>query len=165
MIKQYLSDLGKDVRALSHRLHSSKLDYLGLAVVAKSFCREFSEQQKVEIDFSHEGVPRNAPKEISLCLFRLLQEALQNALKHSGVRFFTVNLNRTAGEVQLTVSDLGVGFDPDDAINRRGLGLISMRERIQLVKGELSITSQPSGGTMVFARVPGQAEDRTSVAG
>ena len=119
----------------------------------------------MEIDFSHEGVPRNAPKEISLCLFRLLQEALQNAVKHSGVRFFTVNLNGTAGEVQLTVSDLGVGFDPDDAINRRGLGLISMRERIQLVKGELSITSQPSGGTMVFARVPCQAEDRTSVAG
>ncbi|MCU1300636.1 MAG: domain S-box protein [Candidatus Sulfotelmatobacter sp.] len=153
-LRQRLFDLGKDIQALSHRLHSSKLDYLGIASAANSFCRELSEQQKVEIDFKHAGIPRSLPKEISLCLFRVLQESLQNATKHSGVRHFNVDLYGTSEEIQLTVTDLGVGFDPQDAVNRRGLGLISMRERLQLVSGELSIKSQPGRGTTLVARVP-----------
>src|ERR1700756_3920044 len=153
-LRQRLFDLGKDIQALSHRLHSSKLDYLGIASAANSFCKELSEQQKVEIDFRHEGIPGSLPKEISLCLFRVLQESLQNAAKHSGVRHFDVDLHGTPEEIQLTVSDLGAGFDPQDAINRRGLGLISMRERLQLVSGELSIKSQPGRGTTLVARVP-----------
>ncbi len=151
---QRLSDIAVDVQALSHRLHSSKLEYLGLVAAAESFCKELSEQQKVEIDFRHTAIPRSVPKEISLCLFRVLQESLQNAVKHSGVRHFKVELCSTEGEIQLTVSDLGVGFDSQDAINRRGLGLISMRERMQLVSGEISIKSQPGGGTTIQARVP-----------
>ena len=126
---------------------------------AKSFCNELSEQQKVEIDFSHAAIPRSVPKEISLCLFRVLQETLQNAVKHSGVRHFKVELCGTEGEIQLTVSDLGVGFDPQDAIHRRGLGLISMRERMQLVSGEISINSQPGSGTTIHARVPFRGTD------
>jgi signal transduction histidine kinase len=153
-VHQGLSDLGRDIQALSHRLHSSKLEYLGIVVAAKSFCKELSEQQKVEIDFSAAAISNNVSKEISLCLFRVLQETLQNAVKHSGVRHFTVDLRGTAAEIELTVSDLGAGFDPQDAINRRGLGLISMRERLQLVKGEISIKSQPGGGTTIHARVP-----------
>jgi len=151
---QRISDIANDIQALSHRLHSSKLEYLGLVAAAKSFCRELSEQQKVEIDFSHTAIPRSVPKEISLCLFRVLQETLQNAVKHSGVRHFKVELCGTEREIQLTVSDLGVGFDPQDAIYRRGLGLISMRERMQLVSGEISIKSRPGGGTTIHARVP-----------
>jgi PAS domain S-box-containing protein len=165
-IKQRLSDLGKDVQALSHRLHSSKLDYLGLTVAASSFCRELSEKQNVEIDFTHEGMPGTVPKEISLCLFRILQEALQNAVKYSGVRHFTVRLEGTPAEIELSVTDHGAGFDQQSALSGRGLGLISMRERIQLVKGELSITSQLAGGTTVCARVPFHAEERrTRLAG
>jgi PAS domain S-box-containing protein len=165
-VKQRLSDLGKDIQALSHRLHSSKLDYLGLTVAASSFCREFSEQQRVEIDFTHKGMPRSVPKEISLCFFRILQEALQNAVKYSGVRHFSVKFEGTPAEIQLTVSDHGIGFDQDHAFSGRGLGLISMRERVQLVKGELSVTSQPAGGTTILARVPFKAEEqRTSLAG
>jgi PAS domain S-box-containing protein len=158
-IKERLLGLGKDVQALAHRLHASKLEYLGLAVAAKSFCKELSEQQKVEIDFTHEGVPKNAPKEISLCLFRILQEALQNAIKYSGVRRFTVKLERAKTEIQLTITDRGVGFDQQTALSGRGLGLISMRERIHLVKGKLSITSHPDCGTTVYARVPFATED------
>ena len=165
-VKERLSDLGQDIQALSHRLHSSKLDYLGLMVAARSFCRELSEKQKVEIDFTHEGLSDIVPKEISLCLFRILQEALQNAVKHSGVRHFTVRLEGTRADIHLTISDDGVGFDQHDALSGRGLGLISMRERIQLVKGEISITSQPARGTRVFARVPVEAEERrTKLAG
>lgn len=153
-LRQRLFDLGRDIQALSHRLHSSKLDYLGIASAANSFCKELSEQQKVEIDFRHAGIPGSLPKEVSLCLFRVLQESLQNAAKHSGVRHFNVDLHGTPESIQLTVTDLGVGFDPQDAINRRGLGLISMRERLQLVRGELSIKSQPGRGTTLLARVP-----------
>jgi len=151
---QRLSDIAADIQALSHRLHSSKLEYLGLAVAAKSFCKELSEQQEVEIDFSHTAIPRSVCKEVSLSLFRVLQETLQNAVKHSGTRHFKVELCGTEAEIQLTVSDLGVGFDPQDAIHRRGLGLISMRERLQLVNGEFSINSQLGSGTTIHARVP-----------
>jgi PAS domain S-box-containing protein len=162
---QRLSEIAKDIQALSHRLHSSKLEYLGLVVAAKSFCKELSEQQKVEIDFSHTDIPQSVPKEISLCLFRVLQETLQNAVKHSGVRHFKVGLCGTEGEIQLTVSDLGVGFDPQEAINRRGLGLVSMRERLQLVNGEFSVKSQPGGGTTIHARVPFTGPDSRLAAG
>jgi signal transduction histidine kinase len=142
------------ISRLSHRLHSSKLEYLGIVAAARSFCKELSEQQDVEIDFDHTEMPQSVSREISLCLFRVLQETLQNAVKHSGVRRFTVKLQGADGEVHLTVSDPGVGFDPQDAIKRRGLGLVSMRERVQLVKGEISIKSRPGGGTTIYARVP-----------
>ena len=102
---KHLSDLGKDVQALSHRLHSSKLDYLGLAAAARSFCQELSEQQHVEIDFNQADMPGIVSKEISLCLFRVLQEALQNAVKYSGVTHFKVDLRKAEDEIQLTVSD------------------------------------------------------------
>ena len=151
---QRLSNIATDIQALSHRLHSSKLEYLGLVAAAKGFCRELSEQHQVEIDFRDMAMPRSVPKEVSLCLFRVLQEALQNAMKYSGVRHIKVELRGTEGEIQLTVSDLGIGFDPQDAIHRRGLGLISMRERMQLVRGEISINSQPGSGTTIHARVP-----------
>jgi signal transduction histidine kinase len=155
---EQLTDLGKDIQALSHRLHSSKLEYLGIGVAAGSFCKELSEQQQVEIEFSQAGIPHSLPKEIALCLFRVLQEALQNAVKHSGERRFKVELCGTSAQIQLTVKDLGVGFDPQDAFNHRGIGLISMRERLQLVDGELSIQSEPGHGTTINACVPLRAE-------
>ena len=164
--KQRITDLGKDVQALSHRLHSSKLDYLGLASAASSFCREMAEQRRVEIDFSQSGVPRNLPKEISLSLFRVLQESVQNALKYSGVGHFKVELTGTSTEVQLIVNDLGAGFDQQDMVNHRGLGLISMRERLQMVGGQFSVTSEPGRGTTIWARVPLRLEEqRESMAG
>jgi signal transduction histidine kinase len=153
-ISQGLSDIGKDVQALSHRLHSSKLEYLGVVAAARSFCKELSEQHQIEIDFSHSDIPHSLPKEIALCLFRVLQEALQNAVKHSGARHLKAELRGAPEEIQLTVNDQGVGFEQQDAINRRGIGLISMRERLQLVRGEISIKSQPGVGTTIHARVP-----------
>jgi PAS domain S-box-containing protein len=153
-ISQGLVEIGEDIQALSHRLHSSKLEYLGIAVAAQSFCRELSERYKVHISFSHSEIPRNLPKEIGLCLFRVLQEALQNAVKHSGVQDFKVELRGRAGEILLSVIDAGNGFDSHDAVNRLGVGLISMRQRLQLVNGELSIVSELGRGTAIYARVP-----------
>jgi PAS domain S-box-containing protein len=149
-----LFDLGKDIQALSHRLHSSKLEYLGLVSAAQSFCRELSEQRKVRIVFKHSDIPAAVQKEISLCLFRVLQEALQNAVKHSGAQDFAVELYGTLDGLSLIVTDSGIGFDWQDAMNGRGLGLVGMRERLRLVNGELSIRSKPGRGTTVLARVP-----------
>ena len=152
--QQHIHEIAKDVQTLSHRLHSSKLDYLGLPTAANSFCRELSEKSDVAVKFSQAGVPRSIPKEVSLCLFRVLQEALQNAVKHSGVKNFTVDLRGTSEAVELTVIDTGSGFDEQEAFTRQGLGLISMRERLQLVNGELSVESHRGVGTTIRARVP-----------
>lgn len=153
-VKERVADIGHDIQALSHRLHSSKLEYLGLAVAAAGFCREFSDQQRVEIAFHSDGVPKVLPPEISLCLFRVLQEALQNATKHSRSRRFEVSLSCTSNEIHLSVRDSGVGFDPEEAMKGRGLGITSMRERLKLVHGTFSIASQRERGTTVHARVP-----------
>ncbi len=160
-----ITEIAQDVQGLSHRLHSSKLDYLGLATAAKSFCRELSEKTKVEIVFEHAGIPHTLSKEVSLCLFRVLQEGLQNAVKHSGVRSFTVDLQGTEESIELTVADTGNGFEEQEAFTRHGLGLISMRERLQLVQGELSVKSQPGAGTTIRARVPLKTNEYRAMAG
>jgi len=146
-------ELGSDVQALSHRLHSSKLQHLGLAAAAAGFCREFSDQSGVEIDFQSGDIPTELPEDISICIFRVLQEAVQNAARHSGTRHFRVSLRNGSSEIELTVQDSGIGFDPEMALRKNGLGLTSMRERMKLVQGELSIESEIHRGTTVCARV------------
>jgi PAS domain S-box-containing protein len=153
-VRDQTTQITNDVQLLSHELHSSKLEYLGLVGAAKNFCKEFSEQYKVKIDFQSHDLPTSLPTELSLSLFRVLQEALRNATKHSGVKRFEVRLWGSTGEINLTVSDLGAGFDQEAAMKSTGLGLTSMRERLRLVHGELSINSQPKGGTTIHARVP-----------
>jgi PAS domain S-box-containing protein len=155
-------DTSSSVRALSHRLHSSKLEHLGIVSAIAGFCTEYAAHHSVDIQFSHENVPSGIPGEVSLTLFRILQEALQNAVKHSGVRLFEVRLSGTTNDIALTVSDAGLGFDVEPA-NHHGLGLVSMRERLSLVQGSLSVVSRLSQGTTIHARVPFVA-DRTSAA-
>jgi signal transduction histidine kinase len=104
---------------------------------------QFSDYHKVKIDFVEKDLPSQLPKDISICLFRITQEALRNGLKHSRSERFQVQLSGTPGGVHLSVRDAGAGFDPEAAMNRRGLGLISMRERITLVKGTIAIRSKP----------------------
>ena len=157
-------EISTDAQSLSHELHSSRLEYLGIFSAMKSFCEEFSDKHKVDIAFENQGDQLNLPPEISVCLFRILQESLHNALKHSGVRRFEVTLQGSPAEIQLTVRDSGVGFDPELAMSTQGLGLISMRERVKLVKGTISITSRPLSGTEVSVRVPLPAGTRTELA-
>jgi PAS domain S-box-containing protein len=147
-------EISKEVQSLSHRLHSSKLELLGVAAAMKSFCNELSAQQKVEISFAHSDVPRSLPPDISLCLFRVLQEALRNAVKYSGVRHFEANLRGVVSAILLTVRDSGVGFSVEEAIKNHGIGLISMRERVSLVGGAFSITSKSMAGTEIKVRIP-----------
>jgi signal transduction histidine kinase len=148
------SELASDIQALSHRLHSSKLELLGLVGACQGFCKELSHRQNIEVAFHSGDLPKNLPQQIALCLFRVLQEALHNAIKHSGARRFDVSLNGTSSEILLAVHDSGVGFDPEKAISGKGLGLISMKERLKLVDGQLSINSKLRSGTTIHARVP-----------
>ena len=160
-LRDQLDELGKRtseisavVQSLSHELHSSKLEYLGLVSAMRGFCKEFGDKHNVKIVFISEDMPATVPQEISICLFRVTQAGLQNALKHSGMRFFEVKLYGSATEIQLIVRDSGVGFDPESARASEGLGLVSMQERVRLVKGTISITSKQQFGTEVSVRVP-----------
>jgi PAS domain S-box-containing protein len=153
-LKKEISGIADDIQSLSHELHSAKLQYLGLAAAMRGFCKEFGEQQRVEIDFNAYDLPSPLSSEISLCLFRVLQEAVHNSAKHSGVKHFEVRLWGTSEEIHLSVKDSGAGFYREAAKESRGLGLISMEERLKVLNGTLSIESQPQRGTMIHARVP-----------
>jgi PAS domain S-box-containing protein len=163
-LSRQTEEILSDIQAISHRLHSSKLEHLGIVAAMKGFCRECATQQKVEVHFSHDDIPSGLPLDISLCLFRVLQEALHNAVKHSGVRDFNVRLRYSPTELGLTVSDSGVGFDLKSASNQQGLGLVSMSERLRLVQGAISIRSTPEQGTTIDACVPLRRESKSSVA-
>jgi signal transduction histidine kinase len=161
-----VTQIVEDVQSLSHELHSSKMDYLGMVGAAKNFCQEFSQRQKVEVNFQSYDLPASLPPELSVSLFRVLQEALRNAARHSGVKRFDVCLWGSMGAIHLTISDLGGGFDQETAMKSPGLGLTSMQERLRLVDGELSINSHPKGGTTIHARVPfGSSSDTLRAAG
>jgi signal transduction histidine kinase len=151
--RRHIEELANDVQALSHELHSSKLEYLGAVAGMKSWCREFAERQKLEIEFSSD-VSSPIPREISVTLFRVLQEGLQNAVKHSGVKRLEVQLREESGEIHLVVSDSGKGFDVNAALRGKGLGLTSMRERVRLLNGMITIESKSMSGTTIHVRVP-----------
>jgi PAS domain S-box-containing protein len=153
-LQKQTSELAADVQSLSHELHSARLQYFGIAGAMIIFCQEFGEQQKVEVDFQAYDLPSLLSPDTSLCFYRVLQEAMHNAAKYSGVRRFEVRLWGTSDEIHLTVRDSGAGFERETAKESRGLGLISMEERLKLLKGTLSINSQPNRGTTVHASVP-----------
>ena len=153
-IQKHCSEIAGDVQSLSHQLHSSKLDYLGIVAAIRGFCVEFSKQHRVDIEFLESNVPDDLPKDVSLSLFRVAQEALHNAVKYSGVNQFSVELSGVEDAVRLVVSDAGAGFDVEEAKRNRGLGLLSMQERIHLVHGSFSVESKPWQGTRVMAAVP-----------
>jgi PAS domain S-box-containing protein len=154
LLMKRTSQISSDIHALSHRLHSSKLDYMGVVAAMSGFCSEITAQTGLEIDFEHTDVPRSLPRDISLCLFRVLQEGLHNAVTYSGARNFRVELRGEPSAILLLIRDSGAGFDPDAAIRNGGLGLISMRERVSLVKGTISITSKPMVGTEIRVLIP-----------
>jgi len=153
-LRKHTSEIANDVRILAHGLHPPGLDYLGIVGAARGLCQEFGEQQKVKIDLKTHDVPRSLPPNISLCLFRVLQEALHNSAKHSGAQEFEVRLWGTPDHVHLMVRDAGAGFELEAAGESRGLGLISMQERVKVVKGTFTIESQPKRGTTINVCVP-----------
>ena len=157
-VRRRISDISRDVQNLSHQLHSSKLEYLGLVAAARSFSTEISEKNNVSVDFEEHGVPRSLPKDVALALFRILQQALHNAVAHSGTNKIEVRMWKRSHNVHLVVKDLGRGFDLSAALEGAGLGLTSMRERARLMAGEITIDSRPMHGTTIHVRVPLDSE-------
>jgi PAS domain S-box-containing protein len=152
-IWEQCSTLATDVQSLSHKLHPSILDNLGLVTAAKSFCREISERCGAVVEFTNTNMPTSLPREVSLSLFRVIQEALHNSVKYSGAKRFEVHLQGKSGAVELEVCDAGVGFD---AVNLKseGLGMVSMQERINFVRGRFSVQSRVGEGTKIIVSVP-----------
>ena len=158
-VRKRCAEIASDVQSMSHQLHSSRLDYLGVVAAIRGFCGELASKHAVNVEFVDTDVPRNLPNDVSLCLFRIAQEALHNALKHSGASEFKVGLYCVADELQLVITDKGAGFDVQEARRNGGLGLLSMQERIHLIHGKLNVESAPGLGTTVIATVPGIVDE------
>jgi signal transduction histidine kinase len=146
--------LSERIRKMSHELHSTVLQHVGLAAALSSYCEEFSSREGITIRFDiREGVDA-VPAEAALCLYRVAQESLRNIAKHSRARSAVVELSQTRDAVELRVSDQGVGFDPGQLRESRGLGLLSMEERVKLLHGSLEFAAHPGAGTELKARIP-----------
>jgi PAS domain S-box-containing protein len=149
-----VGELSSDLHSLSHRLHSSTLDNLGLVPAMISLCAEFGDHHSIEINFVEENVPRNIPKEVALCLFRITQEALQNIKKHSHADSAEVRVEGLEQKIHLSISDRGTGFDQGADSRRTGIGIQSMEERVRLVGGQFAVHSRPMEGTTIDVWVP-----------
>lgn len=152
-LRQRTVEISTEIQNLSRQLHSSRLEILGLAEALRGHCQELS-TQGLEAHFHEENVPPSLPHDVSLGLFRIAQEGLNNVVKHSGAREAQVILRGKEGVLQLSVADFGRGFEQADAAAKGGLGLASMRERLRLINGAFTVSSQPGEGTTITARVP-----------
>jgi PAS domain S-box-containing protein len=149
-----ISELGADLHSLSHRLHSSTLESLGLVAGLKAFCAEFSDQQGIQVDFASENVPRGIPGDMALCIFRIAQEALRNVKRHSGANRAEVRLEWSDNSLHLSVFDRGRGFDSNKPSVECGIGIRSMEERLRLLGGQLEIHTRPMEGSRIHAWLP-----------
>ncbi|HXJ75552.1 MAG TPA: sensor histidine kinase, partial [Candidatus Dormibacteraeota bacterium] len=154
-----VKDISAEVHRMSHELHPAKLEQLGLVAAARSFCKEMAATHQLAVYFNHQDVPRQLRSETALCLYRVLQEALQNVVKHSQAISARVTLTGDTAQLHLTIVDDGVGCPTLAEAGPRsaGLGLASMQERVQLVNGRLTFRSSPGEGTRVEASVPAGA--------
>ncbi len=151
-VNQHTAELSRDIRTLSHQLHSAMLDHAGLPAATRQLCTQVSQQHGIAVKVTDLGVPGTLPHDISLCMFRILQESLNNMVKHSGAKSAEVTLVAYDNVLELRIADSGRGFDPE--VRKSGLGLISMKERLRLVGGKLSLRSAPDAGTEITAQVP-----------
>jgi PAS domain S-box-containing protein len=147
-------EISSDVHRLSHQLHSSKLEHVGLGPALMGLCEEISEKYGIQVEFTDRGDASEIPKDVALCLFRVAQEALSNVVKHSGAKQAQVELRSANDEIRLRIVDAGLGFDAAFRNTDVGIGLVGMRERLRLVGGSLSVQSTPMRGTEILAEAP-----------
>ena len=161
IIAQILT-LATDMHRLSHELHPAKINQLGLEPALRSYCRDLQAAYPIKIEFESNEVPLHIPDDISLCLYRVAQEALQNVVRHSGSDSAQVSIGVDETALRLIVHDDGCGFDKNEITKKNSLGLISIDERMRSVQGEARIQSAPGVGTTVEARVSlnGEAKGR-----
>jgi len=158
-LKELSHDVATEIHRLSYQLHPAKLDHLGLVSALKSFCHELAEHQVLEIEFQQRGFPATLSKDVTLCAFRIAQEALRNVVKHSGASLAKVRLNKTDKGLYLVISDDGCGFDTSSPSMKSGLGLLGMEERLRLVGGKLEIRSRPGRGVVIKVSIPMKLTD------
>ncbi|MBN1548178.1 MAG: PAS domain S-box protein, partial [Syntrophaceae bacterium] len=158
-MKNDMVKISGDVHNLSRRLHPSILDDLGLIQAVQSECANFSRREGTEIVFNHENIPTDMPKDISLSLYRIIQEGLSNISKHACADHISVSLKGIDHDVLLSVQDDGIGFDSAEIKGKPGLGLSSIRERVRLIQGKHSLNSQPGKGTQITVQVPLMKEE------
>jgi signal transduction histidine kinase len=151
-LRKRAEGLSDDLRMMTHQLHPAVLEHLGLVCAVRSHCAEFSQLAGIRVRLTTEQIS-GLPRDVSICLYRIVQEALQNIAKHSGATEASIRIRIVRGEIHLSIIDKGVGIDPDALRKTQGLGLISMRERVQLVNGQLEISASGSG-TRIMVRVP-----------
>ena len=154
------SEVTSQISRLCGQLHSSKLEHLGLVPAVRDLCAGVVERHSLKVDFVAKSLPRNLPEDLALCIFRICQESLANVVKHSRCSRVKVRLGVKAGSLELSVIDDGMGFDSTGAVGK-GLGLVSMQERVSLLAGRLTIASAAGAGTAVLARVPLPADQPT----
>lgn len=152
-LSSQVDEIARDLYDLSHKLHPSRLHMLGLVESVRILCHDISQQRGLAITFSEHDIPDVIEPGVSLCLYRITQEALHNVAKHSHSCDATVRLERHDDEILLVISDSGIGFDPYGA-DHAGMGLASMRERVGVLNGQLEIQAAPGGGTKILVRVP-----------
>jgi signal transduction histidine kinase len=147
--------IARTLHDLSHRLHPAKLRVLGLVPALNGLQRELSksETSTSTISFSHDNVPAGLPHDLTLCLFRVAQEALQNAMRHGRARTIAMHLRGSPSSLTMTIVDDGVGFDVKETWGS-GLGLVSMTERLESIGGGMSVRSSPGAGTRIEVNVP-----------
>jgi len=156
------AEITDEIHGLSHRLHSSALDYLGLVPALQRLIQEFSTRLGIVIEFAHGPLPAPLPSDVALCLFRVTEESLTNIAKHSHATSAAVEVHADGEGIHLTIEDSGRGFD--GGIERRhGLGFVSMRERLRIVSGTVRVDSAPSRGTTVTVWVPAMLAKASSV--
>ncbi|MGB2632992.1 MAG: ATP-binding protein, partial [Candidatus Acidiferrum sp.] len=148
------SEVSSDLHSMSHQLHPARLDLQGLVAATDSYCKEVTSQHEMCIKFVHQDVPVQIPMDVALCLFRIVQEALRNVVKHGKTSDANVELSGQGDWIDLRISDSGAGFNPESAHGKGGLGLISMRERLRLIGGHVVVESEPARGTRIHVRVP-----------
>lgn len=153
-ISDKLKEISRAMNSTAHQLHSSHLEVLGLVSAVQGLCDEFSRQYGVQASFVHDTVPAGVPSEVSLCLFRIVQEGLQNVAKHSGALSCEVTLHGMREGICLNIKDPGIGFDAARLKLKPGLGFVSMRERLRMVGGDLTVDSSPAHGTELTVHVP-----------
>ena len=150
--------VARSVHDLAYRLYPAKLRLIGLVPALQALQREM-ERSIIVMNLVHENVPRNLPPDVTLCVFRVAQEALQNALKHSAAREVSLAVVGMPNGLTLTIADDGIGFDVSPAWGK-GLGLVSMSERIEALNGTIQIYSTPGAGTRLVITVPLAASER-----
>ena len=163
-LQDKVEDISTDIRRISHKLHPLKLDHLGLVAAVSSLCRDLDDAGELSVDFQREGDLDNLPKEVSLCTYRIVQEALRNCTKHSGADAAIIRLGHTGQELRLTVSDNGRGLDVKSQSVKHGLGLTSMHERVRAAGGYIVIRSKHGFGTSIEVSLPLAGERNGSIA-